>query len=151
MNPVRARPSTPGDLVRLLALAGALSALLLGCVTQPLVGQAPAQESPPNLEDALPVFLEESEVDVPAALRGPLDPIYPDQALYDRVEADVTARVAITADGRLAGLAILKAPDPAFGTAAEQAIRRASFAPARKDRGPVASTVTLRIRFRLDD
>ena len=135
------------------AIAAGLAALALGCAAS---GTGPATEAPvaapsPSVEDVSPEFLPEDQVDVPVALTAPLDPIYPKRALVERREADVTARVAIAADGRLVGLAILDAPDDEFAGAAEEAIRKASFAPARKERGPVASTATLRVRFRLED
>ena len=135
-------------LVRLLVLALLLGA---GCAVAPPPQPASlAVPEPSGPEDATSTFLTEDEVDVPATLRGPLDPIYPEAEMRSGLESDVLARVAIRADGGVAGVRITESESDAFADAAEQAIRGADFAPARKGRKAVGSVVTLRVRFRID-
>ncbi|MDJ0788951.1 MAG: TonB family protein [Myxococcota bacterium] len=122
-----------------------------GCAVAPPPQPASlAAPEPDGPEDATPTFLGEDEVDVPAALRGPLDPIYPEAEMRSGRESDVVARVAVRADGAVAGVRITESESAAFAEAAEQAIRGADFAPARKGREPVGSLVTLRVRFRIE-
>ncbi len=109
-----------------------------------------AVRAPDNAEDAMPTLLSEAEVDVPAALRGPLDPIYPEDALHSHREADVVATVSVRSDGKVLGVRVVDAPTPGFAQAAEEALWGADFAPARKGKHPVSSTATLRIRFRVE-
>ncbi len=120
------------------------------CTTPPPTSQPTASPSAKNQEDVESNLLSQEEVDVPAALRAPLDPIYPEQARLEHREGDVVARVAVRADGAVIGVSVLEAPDPAFGDAAEEALWRGSFAPARKGRNPVSSTATLRVQFRME-
>ena len=106
--------------------------------------------APASSEDAMPRLLSEAEVDVPAALRGPLDPIYPEDALRSHREADVVATVSVRSDGKVLGVRIVEAPTPGFAEAAEAALWGADFAPARKGKHPVSSIATLRVRFRVE-
>lgn len=128
-----------------------MTALLgVGCVAvQPASAPIGVSERT-GAEDATTTFLDEAEVDVAPALRGPLEPIYPEPEMLSGRESDVVARVAIRADGHVVGVRVTESESEAFAKAAEEAIHRADFAPARKGRKAVGSVVTLRVRFRID-
>jgi protein TonB len=103
------------------------------------------------VSDALPRFFDASEVDEPAAPAAPIRPVYPPLALSRGLEGDVTFRVAVRADGVVAGLRRLASDGPDFTRAAEAAVRAARFTPARRGGEPVNSTFLLRVRFRLHE
>lgn len=109
----------------------------------PPVSDAPA-------EDALPVFLTEDEVDVPARPLAPIRPAYPEEARARGAEGDVVLRVFVRADGRVAGLQTLESDGDGFAREGARAVRGVAFAAGRREGGVVNSSVTLRVRFRLD-
>jgi protein TonB len=122
--------------------------LALACACAPAAPHAPAR--PRGVEDAEPVFLSESEVDAPAAPLAPIQPDYPAEARSRGLEGDVTLRVRVRADGRVVGFERLDGAPDDFARAAAEAIRAAGFRPGVRDGRPVSSTVTIRVRFRLD-
>jgi len=101
--------------------------------------------------DALPRFYDASEVDEPAAPVAPIEPVYPPLARRRGLEGNVTFAIAVRADGALAGVRRLASDGADFARAAEEAVRAARFAPARRGGEPVNSTFVLLVRFRLDE
>jgi len=140
-------------LVRACALAGGLAGAALGCAGPPSPGvaaRAPGAPASPPAEDALPAFLAESAVDAPARPRTPIRPDYPVLARSQGLEGDVTLRAHVRADGRVVGLELVEGDRDAFVDAAARAVRATSFEPGRVAGRPVSSTVTVRVRFRLE-
>jgi len=105
----------------------------------------------PPAEDARFRYYDEDEVDVPARPVDPIQPVYPPQLRALGIEGEVEARVVVLADGTLGGAKLSTSSDPAFTEALREALARARFHPARRAGRPVASWVTLRLRFRLED
>jgi TonB family protein len=59
-------------------------------------------------------------------------------------------RVRIAATGEVLGVETLSATHPEAGPAAERALARARFRPARKDGQPVAAEIVLPVEFRVE-
>lgn len=133
-------------------LTAALAAcwLALACAAAP-PGSAPEEPAAAALPDALPVYLDESEVDAPAAPLAPIEPAYPPEARLAGREGDVTLRLRVRADGELVGLEVLASDGEDMSHSAAAAVRAVGFRPAVRGGAPVSSTVTIRIRFRLSD
>jgi protein TonB len=88
---------------------------------------------------------------VPARPVDPIRPAYPAQLRALGVEGDVEARVVVLADGTVGGAKLSRSTDPAFTEAVREALAHARFHPARRAGRPVASWVTVKLRFRLDE
>lgn len=112
--------------------------------------RAPNDSSAP-LEDALPVFLEPSQVEAPAAPTAPIRPAYPEPARLAGREGTVLLRVRVRADGGLAGMELLQSDGEDFSRAAAEAVRAVAFRPATLRGEPVASSLVLRVEFTLAD
>ncbi len=65
-------------------------------------------------------------------------------------EGEVEARVIVLADGSVGGAELQSSSDDAFTAAVRDSLRQARFEPARRGGRPVASWITLELRFRLD-
>jgi TonB family protein len=135
----------PAALARAL---GAAAFAVAACASEP----AP----PPDLEpvsalhvDAVPRVYAEDEVDVPARPLAPILPEYPKSLRELGVEGTVEARVLVWADGTFGGGQVVASSHPAFTDAARDALHRATFAPAELRGEPVASRVTVVLRFEL--
>lgn len=94
--------------------------------------------------DQPPVPVNANEI--AAALRAEYPPLLRDAGITAR--AQVLVRVAAT--GEVTGVETLSASHPEAGPAAERAMGRARFRPARKDGRPVAAEVVLPVEFRVD-
>jgi periplasmic protein TonB len=84
--------------------------------------------------------------------KRPVRPSYPALLEQRRIEADVTVRVALGADGSVENVTILKpAAYPEFDAAARRAALREQFEPARRAGRAVPFALTFTYRFRLED
>ena len=85
-------------------------------------------------------------------LRDNRPPLYPAQAVVDRLEGTVILRIHITAEGDVADVTVYRSSDRAILDAeAVRAVRQWRFDPARRGGRPVPATVRLPVRFSLDD
>lgn len=111
--------------------------------TTPVVPQpAPAPKKPERAEPL---------VQIRARYRRNPAPDYPDEARRLRQEGVVLLRVQVSAKGRVDGVEIERSSgSPSLDQAAMRAVLRWEFEPARRGDAPVASTVTVPVRFRLD-
>ena len=87
---------------------------------------------------------------MPARPQAPIEPVYPVQLRAMGLEGDVEARVVVLSDGSVGGAKLTSSSDDAFATAVRVSLRHARFHPAERAGRPVASWVTLRLRFRLE-
>ena len=84
--------------------------------------------------------------------KRPVRPSYPALLEQRRIEADVTVRLALGADGSVESVTILKsAAYPEFDAAARRAALREQFEPARRAGRTVPFALTFTYRFRLED
>jgi TonB family protein len=120
-------------------------------VPQGSAPEVPGEPSPAALPDALPIYLDESEVDTPAGPLAPIQPAYPPEARLAGREGDVTLRLRVRADGQVVGIELLASDGDDFSRAATEAVRAVSFRPAVRRGAPVSSTLTILVRFQLSD
>ncbi len=80
-----------------------------------------------------------------------IKPVYPESERLSGKEGSVLLEAAITADGRVGAIKIIKADSASFAEAAKKAARGSSFSPAYADSGkPVPARVLIPFSFRLD-
>jgi TonB family protein len=124
--------------------------LLLAACAQPAPVPGSAAAPPPAHEDAGPIVYSEQEVDVPARPLEPIRPVYPPRLRELGVEGSVEARVVVWPDGSLQGATLVASDHPEFTESVRLALAEARFAPGLRRGQPVASSVTLRLHFRLE-
>lgn len=116
-------------------------------IPQPTPAPAPLQPEPPSVKPA-PV---EPLVQARARYRRNPAPDYPEEARRLRQEGVVLLRVQVNARGRVDEAEVERSSgSPSLDQAATRAVRRWEFEPARRGDTPVASTVTVPVRFRLE-
>ena len=122
-----------------------------GCAFPPPSANVPPTAGSPGVrEDAGPRYFSEDEVDRPARPLVPIEPAYPPQLRAMGREGEVEAIVVVLADGSVGGARLVSSSDEAFTAAVRESLRHARFHPAERGGRPVASWVTLRLRFRLE-
>ena len=104
---------------------------------------------PAVAEDAVPTVYAEQEVDVAARPLEPIRPRYPARLREFGVEGSVEALVIVWPDGSVSGRELIASDHPEFTKAVRAALDEARFAPGLLRGKPVASTVTLKLHFRL--
>lgn len=92
---------------------------------------------------------ETTGVDVPPRVVSQVPPEYPPGAMRRRVEDTVVLRLLISRRGTLTDVEFLRRSqkDRAFNTAAVNAVRQWTFAPARKDGRPVSCWLNVAVPF----
>jgi protein TonB len=123
--------------------------LALACAAAP-PAPAPAPAAPAAAEDAATKWWSEREVDFPARPLAPIAPQYPAEAREQGLEGNATLLVYVRADGKVMGTKPVGSDGREFARAAALAIRATPFGPGTRRHEPVNSTVTIRVRFRLD-
>jgi TonB family protein len=116
-------------MARALAAAWAAAALLAGT-------QARADDAGPVLE--------------PPVLAGSVEASYPAGALSEGIEAEVVLEISIDDRGAVTDVVVVGPAGHGFDEAAVDAARQFAFEPATSDGEPVASTITYRYRFFLE-
>lgn len=110
--------------------------------TRPTVPAAPARPTG--------IFAMEAVDKAPLAIRKQA-PTYPPRARWRNVEGVVELRFVVTTKGQVEDVDVLDATPPGtFDASAIAAIRQWRFEPGQKNGFPVATRMTLRIRFELD-
>ncbi len=77
-----------------------------------------------------------------------VEPMYPPEAVQNRIEGTVKLRAVIGRDGRVRGLGLVSGPPPLV-SAAMSAAREWRFIPALLNGEPVESETDINIEFRL--
>lgn len=125
---------------------------------EPEEGMETAEPSVPG-EDAGEAAEEGSEADIPpsgevlepAVLVSKVDPVYPESARRAGVRGTVVLAVTIDATGRVTDVSVLRGLPLGVSQAAEEAVRRWQYRPARGAAGPMASRKSVRILFTLSE
>jgi TonB family protein len=123
---------------------------ILAACAQPAPAPEPAAAPVEAHEDAAPFVFAEEELDVPARPLEPIRPVYPPRLRELGVEGSVEARVVVWPDGSLQGATLVASDHPEFTESVRAALAEARFAPGLRRGEPVASSVTLRLHFRLE-
>ncbi len=105
--------------------------------------------APPTAAVADRVF-GESEVDRVAAPVGAFAPRYPSRELQTGRQGTVVLSATVDASGRVREVAVVKSAGGNFDTAARAAVEATPFRAAEREGRAVPSSVTVRVKFKLD-
>jgi protein TonB len=92
---------------------------------------------------------ESISVDAMPKLLSRAEPVYPREALRQGTEGKVYVQVLVERDGSVADVIVLKSDADVLNQAALDAARKFKFAPAMKDKSPVAAKVVIPFQFKL--
>lgn len=124
----------------------------------------PAPDEPPKLEETehdvaepspesaepVPAAPSQARIDAPARPTRTIRPDYPKGARQRGEQGDVLLELMISARGVVEDVRVVRSSGyPELDAAAEKAVRRAPFAPAKSGDGPIASSARITITFRL--
>jgi TonB family protein len=122
---------------RLLALGAGVAAL---CSATPAMAQDPTGGAPPPVE---------SDATTPPSLKMHPDPVYPPDALRDRVEGSVGLEITIDEAGAVVDARVTQPAGHGLDEAALAAVKQWTFEPAKKNGQPARAIVQLAIPFQL--
>ena len=116
----------------------------------PAPPQAKSTPKPPSPPRAAPEAPRAKGPSHPARVLRRYQPEYPRTARRDKVEGRVMLDVQITTRGRVGSVRVISSSgSPVLDSTAIAAVKRWSFAPAKKDGNPVSSQVHVPFRFSL--
>jgi TonB family protein len=92
---------------------------------------------------------ESISVDALPKLLSRAEPVYPREALRQGIEGKVYVQVLVERDGSVAEVIVLKSDADVLNQSALDAARKFKFAPAMKDKSPIAARVMIPFQFRL--
>lgn len=107
-----------------------------------LVGAMQASSAPPPVAHP-----ENALFDGPPSVATWVPPVYPPDALKEKVGGMVMGRIIVDDTGRVIAARALKTPDARLGEAAVAALRRWTFTPARDNQRAVAMCLDVPLRF----
>ena len=148
-QPLRVRPrAVPLPVPDLPAAVSAGSLSLAGVGPADLFGELPGEEADLDAD----LVLREEAVDEPPRVVSRVAPEYPAAAERQGVEGHVVLRLRVSASGFVEQVRVVGAEPPGvFEAAAERAVRRYRFLPARYRGQPVAVLCRQKLIFRLED
>jgi TonB family protein len=120
----------------------------------PPEGEEPMEEIPSEPPAARPAEIPAEAA--PGLVRPPIvltrvDPLYPDLARRMGIEGVVELEVSIDATGKVSDVEVVRGLPLGLSEAAADAVRRWTYRPAQATGGPVASRMTIRVRFTLQE
>ena len=83
------------------------------------------------------------------SLKSHGDPVYPPEALRDRIEGSVGLEITLDETGAVVDARVTEPAGHGFDEAAVAAVRQWTFEPARKNGAPARATVHLALPFQL--
>lgn len=98
------------------------------------------------------VFLyaqDKAAVDVAPVPKKQVQATYPEDAKKAGIEGVVYVQANVDEKGNVTKASVTKSDAPALNNAALEAVRKWTFTPAMKDKKPVATTVTIPFKFKL--
>jgi TonB family protein len=113
-----------------------------------LIGQLEKQEPPVAAKEEpakIPPAAAKSATRLPRLLRQ-VDPVYPEDALRDRIDGDVTLNLTVGFNGRVERAVVVKSI-PKLDAAAMAAARKWEFAPGLLEGIPIQATLQVTIHF----
>src|SRR5450432_2128729 len=124
----------------LISKAAVGLALLLS--TRPLLAQDPSGGAP------LPVAsTDANDAAVAPVLQAHPDPVYPADALRDRISGTVGLELIVDENGHVVDAKVVQPAGHGFDEAALAAVRIWSFVPARQNDAPIRATIALTLPF----
>jgi protein TonB len=145
MPEVRQEPAAPvGETVETAPAES--SSLVAPVVTEPAIPIGPSIPDLPVTNE--PVYTPLVQVTQMPGFKMRVEPAYPEQARRLEKEGLVVMEVSLSETGEVLKLQVVQKAGYGFDEAAEEAIRRSSFEPARIGDRPVAVVVRIPIRFR---
>lgn len=131
-------------------LAGTTGRVAAGPTQAPSAPIAKVEPAPTSRNRRVAPRAAEGVQVEPARRLARVEPKYPPLLERQGVEADVTVRVYISAQGTLERVELVRgAPEAAFNEAALEAAQKERFAPESHDGKPVATALTYTYRFRI--
>jgi TonB family protein len=117
--------------------------------SEPVEGQETTEEEGPGAPAAaIPPQPEPGLVRPPVVLTR-VEPVYPDLARRMGIEGVVELEVSIDAAGKVTDVEVVRGLPLGLSESAADAVRRWTYGPAQATEGPVASRMTIRVRFTL--
>jgi len=117
---------------------------------QPVKNHGKAKTSEESAPVPIPPVVSVSDQPiVPAKLLSAVQPIYPPDAMRNYITGDVRIEAEVDKQGRVGAMKILLGP-PQFRQVAMDALRQYEYEPATQGGKPVASKVTVTIKFWFD-
>jgi TonB family protein len=80
-------------------------------------------------------------------VKNAIQPVYPPELAKSQTSGGAILEFVVDAEGNLARVTVMRASDPAFAAAAEEAFKKWTFSPAKKDDKPVESRWRIAIAF----
>lgn len=94
---------------------------------------------------------KEDEILVPPELLSAVDPLYPEDALREGINGEVTMEIDIDAEGAVSAVSVVTSPDPRLAKAAMGAATNMEFAPATVAGKPIAVRIVYTLTFTIDE
>ena len=124
-------------------------ALSAGALSMLSAGAARAQDSADAGTSGGTSVAEDADGVTAPSLKGHGDPVYPPQALHDRIEGSVGLEITLDETGAVVDARVTEPAGHGFDEAAVAAVRQWTFEPARKNGAAVRATVHLALPFQL--
>ena len=88
------------------------------------------------------------ELDVQPRARSRIDPVYPEEAVAQRLSGRVRLQLKLEADGRVSDVEVVEADPPGvFDASAVRAFRAARFSPAQRGGRPVRALLLIEVEY----
>lgn len=119
--------------------------------TAPVAAPAEPVAAQPTTGISLPVdltYYSARELDVQPRARSRVDPVYPDDAVAQRMSGRVRLQLKLEADGRVSAVEVVEADPPGvFDASAVRAFRAARFSPAQRGGRPVRALLLIEVEY----
>src|SRR5450432_2872491 len=127
-------------------ISNAAIGLVVLLLTHPLLAQDPTGGATPPAAPAAPAA-ETDGAAVAPVLKDHPDPVYPADALRDRISGTVGLEISVDEAGRVVDLKVVQPAGHGFDESALAAVRTWTFLPARQNDAPIRATIQLALPF----
>src|SRR5450432_2331313 len=127
-------------------ISNAAIGLVVLLLTHPLLAQDPTGGATPPAAPAAPAA-ETDGAAVAPVLKDHPDPVYPADALRDRISGTVGLEISVDEAGRVVDVKVVRPAGHGFDESALAAVRTWTFLPARQNDAPIRATIQLALPF----
>src|SRR5450432_4093869 len=127
-------------------ISNAAIGLVVLLLTHPLLAQDPTGGATPPAAPAAPAA-ETDGAAVAPVLKDHPDPVYPADALRDRISGTVGLEISVDEAGRVVDLKVVQPAGHGFDESALAAVKTWTFLPARQNDAPIRATIQLALPF----